>query len=359
MKKVFVLAVTVCLAFSILSGTAYALSGGDIIGTWHLESIVMDNQILTPEQIGVQVTMVLTAENKAMMMSTGEEMEFADWRISGNSIIFKTDTDEIVFDYRDGYLSVLESESGVIMNFTRVSDGTDIVANSPVKTDAVIDDFIGAWTAVYIEANGFFIRVEDIDTEFTLDITESTVVSRERFGEESVVGNASCAMSGYSLQIFNDDGSTILLTIHVNNMIAFPISGTTFWLTNDNGPIVTPRPTETPKPIETPEPIETLKPIDPILMGEQWTCASCEQEGNTGKFCTECGAPRQDPSGWTCTCGAANEGKFCSECGLPKPSDAPATYKCSNCGWDPEDPENPPKFCADCGDAFDENDIER
>ena len=345
MKKVFVLAVTVCLVLSILSVPAYALSSGDVIGTWRLDSAVVNGITLTPEQAGYQATLILNAENKAMSVATGEDPAFANWHISGDTVICKNDTVELVFYYKDGYLSVVDSESGVIMYFKRTSDGTEIDADSPVKINAVIDDFIGAWTAVYVEANGFFIRVEDVDTEMTLDITESAVTSRERFGEDEGENTASCAMSGYSLQIFNSDGTTLLLTMHENGMIAFPVSGITMWLKNDNGPI--------PKPKETPAPKETPQPTD-----EQWTCASCEHEGNTGKFCTECGAPKMtDSGGWTCSCGAVNEGKFCSECGLPKPSDTPASYKCSKCGWEPEDPENPPKFCSECGDAFDENDI--
>lgn len=52
-------------------------------------------------------------------------------------------------------------------------------------------------------------------------------------------------------------------------------------------------------------------------------------------------------TGWTCSCGAQNTGKFCSNCG----KQAPLT-KCSNCGYKPQDTNNLPKFCPECGKPF-------
>ncbi len=75
-----------------------------------------------------------------------------------------------------------------------------------------------------------------------------------------------------------------------------------------------------------------------------WSC-TCGATGNSGKFCTECGARKPEgPGSWTCSCGKECTGKFCSDCGSPRPT-ADGEWTCPECSAK----NKGGRFCTSCG----------
>lgn len=83
-----------------------------------------------------------------------------------------------------------------------------------------------------------------------------------------------------------------------------------------------------------------------FLSRNTWDC-TCGQTGNTGNFCSNCGAKKpqaEQPDTWDCACGqTGNTGKFCSNCGAKKP-EAETSWDCT-CGQT----GNTGNFCNNCG----------
>ena len=75
------------------------------------------------------------------------------------------------------------------------------------------------------------------------------------------------------------------------------------------------------------------------------------QEGQQPPQANAPAAPAAPASNaWFCPkCGQQSNGNFCTNCGTAKPA---GVAKCANCGYEPADQNNLPKFCPECGKPF-------
>ena len=81
------------------------------------------------------------------------------------------------------------------------------------------------------------------------------------------------------------------------------------------------------------------------------TAAAAAPKAAAPRAATQLRTAQADGGRWTCACGAVNDGNFCTNCGAKRP-EKPKVFRCDKCGWTPDDPASPPKFCPNCGDPF-------
>lgn len=61
---------------------------------------------------------------------------------------------------------------------------------------------------------------------------------------------------------------------------------------------------------------------------------------------------------WTCSCGMQNTANFCQNCGQKKPVQMNwDAVECDKCSWRPEPGQPVPKFCPNCGDPINYEDL--
>jgi hypothetical protein len=102
--------------------------------------------------------------------------------------------------------------------------------------------------------------------------------------------------------------------------------------------------------------LSSLARMSPEAFAEYEVSIVIETESMIAEEVVAVEAETVDTNFWICACSTENKGKFCMECGNAKPAGLPQ-YRCDKCGWEPDDKTQPPKFCPECGDPFDDGDI--
>ena len=262
-----------------------------------------------------------------------------------------------VRDYKDGYAVVTMNRKEGIIDLT----GREVI---PVEYDSVGNYTDHPFAFGYISAvkDGKF-GFLDLDGNVTCDFvySEDAVDDRGSFGSiqnldgtiivlSAAVGelpehykdvtfpsysNSACFIAE------NDNGEQALIDLYGNEMIPF---GDYRIDANAAGTIAVVRPDYHNYEIYRFEPAaapggEVSK--DDMTLGQQ--------NGIDAPASTDETAP--EPESWTCENGhEGNTGNFCSECGAPKPA-AEALTACPGCGFEFEE-GSVPKFCPNCGTSL-------
>ena len=161
------------LAGALMGSIAFAGSGmaaEDISGDWYLHLMKVEDQEYDPSAFGMEITLTLNEDGTAQVDSMGEVTE-GTWSETEEGWTLDADG-ELTVTLEDGILVLTptDGEDPTIMEFSR--EKPEAKEESPLITDAALEDFNGTWkldsifmSGMTLPANMFGESVTEISIE--------------------------------------------------------------------------------------------------------------------------------------------------------------------------------------------------
>ena len=163
MKKILSAMTALILILSVLCAGALA-EAADITGEWYASLF------------GVSVTMSLNEDGSYVLQMDMEDEEPSEgtWEFDGAALVMDKSSDtEMTLTYDPEAVSFCAEQDGIEFLFTREMPVAFEVA--PVRADAAIEEFAGAWTCTLIDAMGIQAPPEMMDMYAGVTIEGSSV----------------------------------------------------------------------------------------------------------------------------------------------------------------------------------------
>lgn len=176
MKKILSGMTVLTLILSVLCSGALG-EAIDVTGEWYANFY------------GISMTMTLNDSGSYTMQMDmeGEEPSDGTWEFDGTALVMDKGTDdEMTLSYDSEAVSFYAEQDGMEFVFTREMPQTFEAA--PVRTDATIEEFAGAWACTLIDAMGIQAPPEMMGIHVDIKIEDSsvTLVIPELLGAEEV-----------------------------------------------------------------------------------------------------------------------------------------------------------------------------
>ena len=151
MKRFFALIIAFILVLTIPRINALASpAASDITGTWYFNAVEVEGEIMTMDT-GIEITVTFMDDYTVLKQKTGEDDVEGTWGIEGDQIIIKVGDTPESFMLSDGKL--ITEGYGVKVLYGREKPTYIPVDLSPIRIDAMLEDFDGNWAgyALYID----------------------------------------------------------------------------------------------------------------------------------------------------------------------------------------------------------------
>ena len=167
MKKLSCICLALCMSAAFIFAPAESLLAGE----WYLSAIEAEGIRMSPAGVGLDMQLTFYEDGSILILGSKEGGRKGVWLRQEGTIVADADGDRMIFLMQGETLSFRDEEKGLLMIFER-ERGRQAQADpagqlpsgeaSPVRIDAVLDDFDGGWRPVRVEVMGRLMEAEPL-----------------------------------------------------------------------------------------------------------------------------------------------------------------------------------------------------
>lgn len=176
----------VMLALLLCLGVALAEDAG-VTGTWYLNELAAEGITMSPASVGMNLVMVLNADNTATMEGLSEP-EVGTWAMEEGKTLVTLDGEPMAFVLEEGNL--VADNNGLKMIFGREKVEAVVFTPGEAKADATMDDYNGTWNAFLVDMMGMQMTLEEMGLTMQVIVENGKAVVLEGMGDEMVSSEA-------------------------------------------------------------------------------------------------------------------------------------------------------------------------
>lgn len=172
MKKL--VSVLLCLLLVCAMSPAMALEMADVTGTWYLTQAIIGGAAVSPESVGMDVSIELRGDSGAVLYSNGNATP-AVWKVDGSKVRVVDPAGGVIeLTYTAGSLTM--DLNGSLMTFGREPARHERPTSVNAEQAA---DFYGTWEGSFVFTDTTFMYLTDIGLEMVLRIDENGIAQLE------------------------------------------------------------------------------------------------------------------------------------------------------------------------------------
>lgn len=176
MNKKWIVIIT-CMLLVLGTVRCCAASEPDITGDWYCTLVRAEGEEYRPNAMGVGMTITLNDDGSAQIITErGDDSETMEGTWSEAEEGWTLDCDGIFsVTLEDDTLTLIQEEVGMEMEFER--EKPEMEEESPVRTDAVLEDFNGIWhSEFYVPSDGTKVPMSRMGIKITITIEDGMMI---------------------------------------------------------------------------------------------------------------------------------------------------------------------------------------